>query len=240
MSGIGVVYRRELKAYFDTPIAAIFIAILVLFMSYWVFFQLPNLFLADRAEMRKAFQVMPWVLLFFAPAITMRVWSDEFRVGTADVLSTLPLRSRDVVIGKYLAAVSVIAASLFFTAAIPLAIEWLGDPDWGPIIGGYAGSLLAGAFFAAIGCFASALNQNQVIAMLIGWSVGLFFLLALPELSLHVESDVLARAIGQLGVQEHFERIERGVISLADLVYFAAGSALFLALNSFAVEWKRY
>lgn len=240
MRSAAVVYRRELKAYFNTPIAAIFIAILVLFLAYWLFLAYPPLFLAGGAELRKLFGVMPIVLLFFAPAITMRLWSDEFRVGTSEVLSTLPLRTRDVVLGKYGAALSVIAASLLFTLPIPLAVGWLGDPDWGPIIGGYVGTFLAGAFYAAIGCFASSLTQNQVIAMLIGWCIGVFFTLVLPGLSELIGHEATSQWLSGLAVPDRFESIERGVLSLDDLVYFAAGSALFLALNAFSVEWKRH
>jgi len=240
MNAVAVVYRRELKAYFNTPIAAIFIAILVLFLSYWLFLAYPPLFLAGGAELRKLFGVMPIVLLFFAPAITMRLWSDEFRVGTAEVLSTLPLRTRDVVLGKYFAGLSVIAASLAFTLGIPLALGWLGDPDWGPIIGGYAGTFLAGGFYAAIGCFASSLSQNQVVAMLIGWAIGVFFTLVLPGLSELIEQETVAQWLSALAVPDRFESIERGVLSLDDIAYFAAGSALFLALNAFSVEWKRH
>jgi len=240
MNAVAVVYRRELKAYFNTPIAAIFIAILVLFLSYWLFLAYPPLFLAGGAELRKLFGVMPIVLLFFGPAITMRLWSDEFRVGTAEVLSTLPLRTRDVVLGKYCAALSVIAASLAATIGLPLALGWLGNPDWGPIIGGYVGTLLAGGFFAAIGCFASALSQNQVIAMLIGWTIGVFFTLVLPGLSELIGHESTASVLSSLSVLDRFASIERGVLALDDLAYFAAGSAFFLALNAFAVESRRH
>ncbi len=242
MTGVGVVYRRELKAYFNTPIAAIFIAFLVLFLSFWLFLYKP-FFAFERAEMRSLFAVMPWALLVFAPAITMRLWSDEFRVGTAEVLSTFPLHTRDIVLGKYLAALSVLGASLLCTAGIPLAIGLLGEPDWGPIIGGYAGCLFIGAFFVAIGCFASSLSQNQVIAMLVGVFLGIIFTLVLSPMFaaiLAAKSPALARLVEQAGVISHFDSIERGVLALSDVAYFVAGSVLFLALNTFNVEWKKY
>lgn len=242
MSGILVVYRRELRAYFNTPIAAIFLAILVAILSF-LFFEHRPFFAFEIAEMRSFFGTMPMVLLIFAPTITMRLWSDEMRVGTAEVLSTLPLPVRDVVLGKYFAALTVLAASLLLTAGIPLSVGWLGDPDWGPIIGGYVGSFLLGAYYIALGCWASSLSENQVISMLIGILLGVVVTLVLGPGFANIlagESNTLAMWVERLGVQSHFNSIERGVLALSDIAYFAAGSVFFLALNVFQVEWKRY
>ncbi len=242
MRAILTVYRRELKAYFDTPIAAIFIAILVGLLSYFLF--KGSLFFAnERAEMRIFFQQMPLVLMVFAPVITMRLWADELRVGTAEILGSLPMRTRSVVLGKYLAALTVLGAALVCTLGVPIAIGQLGSPDWGPIIGGYLGSFLLGGFFIALGCWASSLSENQVISMLIGVFVGVVFTFILgPTLAGIVsgESATLARWIEGLSVLSHFGSIERGVLAMSDVVYFAAGTIFFLALNVFQVEWKRY
>ena len=242
MSATLTVYRRELKAYFDTPIAAIFIAMLVGLLSYFLFKD--SLFFArERAEMRTFFQQMPLMMMVFAPVITMRLWADEFRVGTAEILQSMPMRTRSLVFGKYLAALTVLAAALIATAGVPIAISQLGNPDWGPILGGYLGSFFLGAFFVAVGCWASSLSENQVISMLIGVLVGVVFTLVLtPKLGaiLSGESPGLARWVESLGVIAHFDSIERGVLALSDAVYFAAGSVFFLALNVFQVERRRF
>ena len=241
MSGVGTIYRRELKAYFDTPIAAIFIAILVGLLSYFLF-QDSLFFARERAEMRIFFRQIPAVLMVFAPVITMRLWADEFRVGTAEVLGSLPIGTGSAVLGKYLAALTVLAAALVCTAGVPLSIARLGEPDWGPIIGGYLGSFLLGGFFIALGCWTSSLSENQVISMLIAVFVGVIFTFVLtPKLAAVIasESVTLARTLEGLGVGSHFASIERGVLALRDVTYFVAGAVFFLALNVFQVESKR-
>ncbi len=242
MKAIFTVYRRELKAYFDTPIAAIFIAILVGILSYFLF--KGSLFFANEvAEMRTFFRQMPLVMMVFAPVITMRLWADEFRVGTSEILGSLPMRTRSLVLGKYFAALTVLAAALVCTVGVPIAIGQLGNPDWGPIIGGYIGSFLLGAFFIALGCWASSLSENQVISMLIGVFVGVVFTFILgPTLAAIVsgESPTMAQWIEGFSVITHFDSIERGVLALSDVTYFLAGAIFFLALNVLQVEWKRY
>jgi len=236
------VYRRELKAFFDTPIAAIFIALMVAMLSYFLFKDSP-FFAFEQAEMREFFGRIPIVLMVFAPVITMRLWSDEFRVGTAEILGSLPMRSLSVVLGKYFAALTVLFTALVFTLGIPIAIGSIGNPDWGPIVGGYVGSFLVGAFYVALGCWASSLSSNQVVSMLIGVFVGVLFTFVLtPKAAAIVSSEsvIFARWIENLGVISHFSSIERGVIALSDAIYFISGSIFFLALNVLQVEWKRY
>ena len=242
MSATLTVYRRELKAYFDTPIAAIFIAMLVGLLSYFLFND-SLFFVQERAEMRSFFQQMPLMLMVFAPVITMRLWADEFRVGTAEILQSMPMRTRSLVLGKYFAALTVLAAALVATAGVPIAIGQLGNPDWGPILGGYFGSFFLGAFFVAVGCWASSLSENQVISMLIGVLIGVIFTLVLTQrlgAILSGDSETMARWVEALGVQSHFGSIERGVLALSDVVYFAAGSVFFLVLNVFQVERRRF
>jgi ABC-2 type transport system permease protein len=212
MSGTLAIYRRELKAYFDTPIAAIFIAILVGLLSYFLFKD-SLFFVRERAEMRIFFRQIPAVLMVFAPVITMRLWADEYRVGTAEILGSLPISTRSLVLGKYLAALTVLAAALVCTIGVPISIARLGEPDWGPIIGGYIGSFLLGSFFIALGCWTSSLSENQVISMLIAVLVGVIFTFILtPRLAAVIagESATLARAVEGLGVTSHFDSIVPG------------------------------
>ncbi len=242
MSAVGTVYRREVTSYFTTPIAYVFIPIQLAILSFF-FFQFSPFFAAERAEMREFFALMPLMLFIFAPAVTMRLWSEELRVGTSEILLTLPMRLRDVVIAKFLAAFTVLCASLVLTGGIPLTLAWLGSPDWGPVIGGYAGTLLAGSMFIALGCWVSALSENQVVSLLIGVAAGLILVLVCsPGFAAYLSGSNpnLARIVEELGVISHFSSVERGVIALSDIVYFFSGTVFFLALTITTIEAKRY
>ncbi|OUU25025.1 MAG: hypothetical protein CBC13_02605 [Planctomycetia bacterium TMED53] len=243
MSSIMVVMRRECGAYFRTPIAWIFIALQMAIMSFF-FFQYSPFFIIESADMRVWFGLTPFILMVFAPAVTMRLWSDEIRTGSTEVLLSLPVRSRDLVIGKWLAAVIVLLGSVVASFGIPATLGWLASSvvDWGPIIGGYIGTVLAGMMFLALGCWVSALSSNQVVSMLLGVAVGIMLVLALsPDFASYISSSqpTLARVIESLGVQSHFQAIERGVLALSDVVYFLSGTALFLTLCVFQVELKK-
>lgn len=242
MSAVGTVYRREVKQYFTTPTAYAFITFQLAVLAFF-FFQFSTFFAVERAEMREFFALMPLMLFIFAPAVTMRLWAEELRIGTSEILLTLPMRLRDVVIAKFLAAFTVLCASLVLTGGIPLTLAWLGNPDWGPVIGGYAGTVLAGSMFIALGCWASAMSENQLVSLLIGVAVGLILVLVCsPGFAAYLSGSypALSQIVEELGVLSHFSSIERGVIALSDVVYFISGTVLFLALTITTIEAKRY
>ncbi len=243
MNPIMVVTRRECGAFFRTPIAWIVIAVQMTIMSFF-FFQYSPFFIIESADMRVWFGLTPFIMMVFAPAVTMRLWAEEIRTGSTEVLLSLPIRSRDLVIGKWLAAVVVLLVSVIASLGIPATLGWLASStmDWGPIIGGYIGTVLAGMMFLALGCWVSALSSNQVVSMLLGVTVGIMLVLALsPDFASYISSaqPVLARVIESLGVQSHFQAIERGVLALSDVVYFLSGTTLFLTLCVFQVELKK-
>lgn len=243
MRNVLVIYRRELKGYFSTPIAYIFLPIFIGVLCFFFFKYPPPFFAVGRAEMRRFFALMPVALFIFAPAMTMRLWSEELRVGTAEVLLTLPFRVWELVTGKFLAAYTVLALSLALTFGIPITLGWVANPDWGPIIGGYVGSLLLGAVFVSLGSFVSSLTQNQVVALLTGLFGGVVLTMVFsPEFAAYVAGtgSWMGSAIKDLGTSSHFESVERGVLALNDIVYFLSGTILFLALNIFSVEARRY
>ena len=242
MSGIAVIFRRELKGYFDTPIAYIFIAVLLGLSSFFFFFFTP-FFAIGQADMRGFFGLLPFSFFLFAPAVTMRLWSEELRVGTAEILLTLPLKPYELVVGKFLASVAVLVVALMFSAGIPFGIAFMGSPDLGPILGGYLGAFLMGCFFLALGCFVSSLTPNQVVALLVGIVIGLAAVLVFSRQTvayLGVESPGLSRFIQEIGVLDHFESFMRGIISLGDVIYFVGGTAFFLILTVAAVQSRRY
>ncbi|HCW44046.1 MAG: ABC transporter permease subunit [Planctomycetia bacterium] len=243
MKSILVIMKRECGAYFYTPIAWIFIALQMAIMSFF-FFQFSPFFIIESADMRVWFGLTPFMMMVFAPAVTMRLWSEEIRTGSTEVLLSLPVKSRDLVIGKWLAAVIVLVASVAASLGIPAALSWLAASpvDWGPIMGGYIGTVLAGMMFLALGCWVSALSSNQVVSLLVGVTVGIVLVLALsPDFASYLSASQpgLARIVESLGVQSHFQAIERGVLAVSDVVYFLSGSVLFLTLCVFQVELKK-
>ena len=243
MKSIFIITRRECGSYFGTPIAWIFIAMQIAILSFF-FFQFSPFFVIESADMRVWFGLTPFMLMVFAPAVTMRLWSEELRTGTTEVLLSLPVRVQDLVVGKWLAAVVVLLASVVCSFGIPLTIFWLAASpvDWGPIIGGYLGTILAGMMFLALGCWVSALSRNQVVSLLVGVFVGIILILVLsPDFaaSLSGTYPALSRVVESFGVQSHFRSIERGVLAVSDVVYFLSGSLFFLALTVFQVELKR-
>ena len=244
MSKVFCVYRRELAAYFNTPIAYFFIPIFI-GLTAGIFLKMGSaaFFFRGVAEMRYFFFAMPWALFIFAPAITLRLWSDELRVGTAELLLTLPYDVWQLVVGKFLAAYTVLACSLALTLGVPIAVGYAGNPDWGPIVCGYIGSLLMGGALISMGAFVSSLTQNQVIALLLSLLGGVVLVLVLsPDLAAFVSGDnkTMAMVIEYLGVRSHFEDFEKGILSISDTVYFLSVMVVFNLLNVFWVESRRY
>ncbi len=242
MNRILIIFRRELKSYFNTPIAYIFIAAMLALQSFFFFVHSP-FFAIEQAEMRGFFGFMPIALLFFAPAVTMRLWSEELRVGTAEILMTLPYRVHELVIGKFLAAYSVLLLALLLSVGIPATIGWFGDPDWGPVIGGYVGSALMGGMFIALGALISSLTENQVVSLLVGMITCAVLVLGLgPVASAYVSTSYpdLGRFMESVGIVSHFDAVEQGVLALSDLSYFVGGMIFFLVLNVVFVQGRRY
>ena len=172
MGTIWPIFKREFKGYFRSPIAYIFISVFLI-LSGWVFFQ--TFFVLDYASMRNYFDILPLLFLFFVPLVTMRMWAEERKIGTMEVLMTLPVRDHEAVIGKYLAGVAFLAVTLALTLPIPLTTIILGDPDMGVILAGYVGALMMGAAYLAMGIFVSSLTSSQIVAAIIGWLLCLIF-----------------------------------------------------------------
>ncbi|MCI0650265.1 MAG: ABC transporter permease [Planctomycetes bacterium] len=237
-----VVYRRELGAYFKTPIAYIFVPLFVSVLALFVF-KIDLFFELNRADMRNFFRYVPYFVMVFAPAITMRLWAEELRSGTAELLMTLPFHSWELVVGKFLAAWTILALTLLCTLGAAAAIAYAGDPDWAPIIGGYLGALFMGSVFIALGAFVSSFTKDQVVALLVSLVAGFFLCVVLSEyfpMWFGIRDTNFARVIEQIGVRSHYVSIERGVLSLRDFVYFATCTAFLLALNVFRVQARRY
>ena len=238
-----VIYRRELLSYFTTPIAYMFIPIFVGLMKFF-FFKFPsNFFLNGQADLREFFTWMPIALAFFVPTITMRTWSEELRVGTAEMLLTLPYRVWELVLGKFLAAYTVLLVTLACTLDVLVGVGYAGDPDWGVAGASYIGALLMGAAFTALGVFFSSLTQNQVVALLMSWFLGVLMTVVFHPVAVSWTLGAypgVAQFFGALGIPGHFQVFQLGIVALEDVVYFLTLVVLFLGLNIFRVESRRY
>jgi ABC-2 type transport system permease protein len=209
--------QKELKDYFISPIAYIVISIFLLLIG-WFFFS--TFFLVGQANMRNFFSLLPPVFSFVIPAVTMRLFSEEFNVGSYETLLTLPVTFTDIIIGKFLAGLLFIGAILLSTLAYPLIISGLGDLAWGTVLGGYLGAMFLGAAFTAVGIFASSLTRNQIIAFIVGTVI--CFGLTLLDKMLFLVPDVLLKMVAYLGATTHFENIARGIVDTRDILYFAS------------------
>ena len=182
--------------------------------------------LYNQADLRNFFSLLPIIFSFVIPAVTMRLFSEELNVGSYEILLTLPVTFREIILGKFLASVVFVAATLLPTLAYPLFISFLGQLDWGPVIGGYAGAILLGAAFCAVGLFASALTRNQIIAFIVGMIV--CFSLTLIDKMLFFFPRSLLGIVGYLGADFHFQNIAKGIIDSRDILYFL--SIIFVGL----------
>jgi ABC-2 type transport system permease protein len=242
MSTLWVIFRRELGAYFTTPIAYVFLVIFV-FLSGIFTFYLGNFFARGQADLQPFFSFHPWLYLFLIPALAMRLWAEERRSGTVELLLTLPLTVTQAVLGKFLAAWFFTAIALVLTTPIWLTANYLGDPDNGVILAAYLGSLLMAGAFLAVGACLSALTRNQVIAFVVSAVVCLLFVLSGFPLVLDFfrpwAPQALVDAVAGLSFLTHFNAISRGVLDLRDLIYFVSMIAFWLFANVILVENRK-
>ncbi len=244
MRDVGVIFRREMGAYFHSPIAYIFI---IVFLMLTAGFYTNGFFLTGIADMRDFFGTLPLFLLFFIPALTMRLWAEDQRLGTFELLMTLPMKPASIVLGKYFASLAFYGIALAGTLTIPLSLFWIGSPDGGAIFCGYLGALLLGALFLAVGIFISGLFRDQIAAFVLALLACSFFVLAGTPFFVAI-LDGWIPWFGGLGslvgnafsVTTHFEGIQRGVIGLSDVIFFLSFSAVFLVLNTVSLEGRKY
>ena len=241
---LAAVFRRELAGYFVTPVAYVFIVIFLMVTGLFTFSpRLGRFFELGQADLRPFFAFHPWLYLFLIPAISMRLWAEERRQGTLELLLTLPIPLWAAVTGKFLAAWMFAGIALLLTFPLWITVNYLGDPDNGVILAGYLGSWLMAGAYMAIGSCISALTRNQVIAFVL--TVVACFLFLVPSLG-EVERFVAAWApqsvvntFASMGFLIRFESISKGVVDLRDIVYFASVIALFLFGTAAAVEAKK-
>jgi len=242
MANVWVICKRELYSYFATPIAYIFIVIF-LFLSGIFTFYLGNFFGRGQADLVTFFAFHPWLYLFLIPALTMRLWAEERKSGTIELLLTLPVTMSQAVLGKFLATWIFTSAALALTFPMWLTVNYLGEPDNGVILTSYIGSLLMAGSFIAIGSCVSALTRNQVIAFVVTAVLCLVFILSGFPLVLDFFSgwapEFVVETISSFSFLTHFDAISKGVVDLRDIIFFASLIAFWLFANAILLEIKK-
>jgi len=241
MSPALTVARRELAGYFATPVAYVFIVIFLV-LAGALTFTLGNFFARGQADLIPFFTFVPWLFLFLVPALTMRLWAEERRLGTIELLLTLPLPQWQAVLGKFLAAWAFCGIALALTFPLWITVNVLGNPDNGVILAGYAGCLLVAGAFLAVGAAVSALTKNQVIAFVIAVAACFVFTVAGTPVVTEFLSDrlpVLADIARAISVSDRFGGFTRGVVSARDIVFFGSFMAFFLFVNAVILDHRK-
>jgi len=242
MNPMNAIIKRELQGYFSTPIAYVFIVIFLILSGVFAFY-LGGLYERNQADLAPFFAFHPWLYLFLVPAVSMRMWSEERRSGNIELLMTLPVKQRDLVLGKFFSSWIFIAISLFLTFPIWISINYLGDPDNGLIIASYIGSLLLAGAFLAIGSCVSVSSKNQVISFIITAVICFLFLLAGLPMVLDFFSawmpQFLVDSIASTSFLSHYSSINKGVLDLGDIVYFTLVIAVWLLATSIVLDIKK-
>lgn len=236
------IVKRELSSYFATPVAYVFIVVFLFLTGIFTFY-MGNFFERGQADLQPFFSFHPWLYLFLIPAISMRLWAEERKTGTIELLMTLPVSIGQTVLGKFLAAWIFTAVALALTFPIWITVNYLGDPDNGTILAGYLGSLLMAGSFLAIGSCVSAVTRNQVIAFVVSVVICLGFILAgfAPVLDFFAgwAPQVLLETVSSFSFLTHFNAISRGVIDLRDIAFFASLIGCFLFVNAIIIDLKK-
>jgi gliding motility-associated transport system permease protein len=242
MSNLFSIYKREFTSYFVTPVAYVFIVIFLLMTGTFTFY-LGAFYESNQADLEPFFRFHPWLYLFLIPAISMRLWSDERKSGTIELLMTLPISITDAVVGKYLAAWSFTAVALFLTFPMWITVNYLGNPDNAVILASYIGSLIMAGGFLAIGSCISAFTKSQVIAFVISVVISFMFILSGFPMVLDLfqgwAPQAIVDAIASFSFLTHFTSIKKGVIDIRDVIYFAALITFWLYVNVVVIEAKK-
>jgi ABC-2 type transport system permease protein len=230
-----VISRREIRTYFNSPVAYIVVPVFVIITGYLFFTQL---FLEKQADMRGFFNIMPLLFMFMIPAITMRLLADEKASGTLELLITMPVRDWEVVVGKFLAAMALLCTAIGLTLVFAITVKSLGPLDRGPAIGGYLGLVLMGGAYVAIGVMASALTRNSIISFIVAFAIS-FALYLLGRLTQFLPQS-LQKLVAFLSIDGHFENIGRGVVDSRDVIYYLSVMTVSLLIATLSLESRRW
>src|SRR5690606_8257872 len=232
--GVMTIVKRELVGYFVSPVAYVFLVIFLLLTGFFTF-TVGSFFERGEASLVSFFTWHPWLYLFLVPAVGMRLWSEERRLGTIELLLTMPVTTGQAIIGKFLASWLFLALALALTFPVVLTVNWFGDPDNGVIFAGYLGSFFLAGSYLAVSCMTSAMTRNQVISFIISVVILLFLILCgynpVTDLLSRWASPEFVQIVASFSVMTHFDAFQRGILDLRDVLFFASliGFALFTA-----------
>ncbi|MDY0132456.1 MAG: ABC transporter permease subunit [Desulforegulaceae bacterium] len=235
INSVKAILKRELSSYFHSPTAYVVLVVFLILQGFFTFY-VGGFYESGQAELSLFFTWHPWIFLFLAPAITMRLFSDEKRTGTIELLMTLPVTPLEIVIAKFFSAWIFISIGIILTFPIVITSAYLGNPDMGAVISGYLGSLLMAGALISIGCFSSSITKSQVIAFLLALSFSLFLILSGHSPVIQAVSEIapgfIVNFISGMSILTHFKTMTKGIIDLRDLLYFVSIMVFMLYLNT--------
>jgi ABC-2 type transport system permease protein len=243
VSRIKTLFKRELKSYFDSPIAYVFLVVFLMLTGFLTF-SVSRLFEKGEADPGSFFFWHPWVYLIFVPAVSMRLWAEERRTGTLELLLTLPFTLTQAIIGKFLAAWAFLGIALLLTLTLPVSMLMLGGhPDAGVFLSGYLGSFALAGTFLAIGMWTSSLSRNQVVSFVLAVVISIFLLLAgwppVTDILVRFAPPAVVRVISAFSYMPHYDSCLRGVLDLRDFAYFASVMVLMLVATHVVLENRK-
>lgn len=234
MGNIFAIFKREMKSYFNSPVAYIIVTIFLLIAG-WFFSA--GLFLVNEASIRNIMGIVPLIFILFIPAISMRTISEEKKSGTIELILTMPVKESELILGKFFASLALLSIALVFTWAYVLTVAILGDPDGGPIFAGYLGLFLMGAAYLSFGIFASSMTENQIVAFIVGFAI-IFVFFILDKVLVFAPLS-MAGVLEYLSIDYHFNNILRGVIDTRDVIYYLSLIVFSLTLASQALSSRK-
>lgn len=241
------IFKRELRSYFESPVAYVFLVVFLMLTGFLTF-SVGRFYENGQADLRGFFVWHPWVYLLLVPAAAMRLWAEERRAGTIELLLTMPVTLTQAILGKFLAAWSFLAIALALTCPVLLTTLYLGEPDIGVALAGYFGSILLAGAYLSVGILTSAMTRNQVISFVVSVVICLFLLLAgwppvtdflVPLAQEYGGLDWLVQAVASFSFMPHYESIQRGVIALRDLAYYASLMGFMLFATHLVLENRK-
>lgn len=237
MSKVLTLVKKELNSYFVAPLGYVVISVFLI-VSGWLFIQ--TFFISAQATMREFFSILPMVFMFFLPAVTMAAWSEEKRSGTIEVLTTFPVKSSELVLAKFISSFAFLSTMLLLTIVIPLMVINLGTPDKGVIFAGYVGALLMGSAYISVGLWVSSITKNQIVSFILAVVIIFGFYIMGNSFIVSSLPAPVAGVVKFLSFSTHFNSILRGVISLADVVFYFSIVAFFLFLNTREISLRNW
>lgn len=242
MNMTSIIFAREFKSYFTTPVAYVFIIIFLVLAGVFTFY-LGEFYDTEEASLKAFFEYLPWLFLFLIPSITMRLWSEERKTGTIELLLTLPISLQQAVLGKFLAAWLFTTVTILLTFPIWIIVNFLGSPDNGAIICGYFGAILMAGGLLAVGSCISAATKNQVIAFIIALAINFILLLAGFSIVLDAFSgwapEIFVDAVASISFLTHFDAMAKGIIDLRDIIYFVSMIIVWLYATAIIIDSKK-